>query len=129
MAHPNEALTREGYEAFAKGNQEVLDELIADDIVWHVPGNNPLSGDHVGKASVFTLFGRIVELSGGTLRQEIHDVLANDEHAVVMVVTRADREGKRLEDRQVHVLHVNNGKVTEFWNHFGNQTAVDEFWS
>jgi ketosteroid isomerase-like protein len=129
MAHPNEALTRKGYEAFAKGNMEALDELIADDIVWHVPGNNPLSGDHLGKAAVFTLFARIVELSSGTLNQEIHDVLANDEHAVVMVVTRAEREGKQLEDRQVHVLHVKDGKVTEFWNHFGNQSAVDEFWS
>lgn len=129
MAHPNEELTRKGYEAFGKGDLQTLNDLMADDVVWHVPGNNPLSGDYRGKEAVFGLFGRIVELSGGTLRQDIHDVLANDEHAVVMVVTHAERGGKNLDDRQVHVLHIKDGKVTEFWNHFGNQSAVDDFWS
>jgi hypothetical protein len=129
MAHPNEELTQKGYEAFAKGDLDTLNGLMADDLVWHVPGNNPLSGDYRGKEAVLGLFGKIMERSGGTLHQEIHDILANDEHAVVMVVSRAEREGKTLEDRQVHVLHLKDGKVTEFWNHFGDQNAVDEFWS
>jgi ketosteroid isomerase-like protein len=46
-----------------------------------------------------------------------------------MVENHAERQGKRLNDRQVHVLHLKDGKVTEFWNHFGDQNAVDEFWS
>lgn len=129
MGHPNEELTRRGYEAFGKGDMDTLNDLLSDDIVWHVPGNNPLSGDYRGKDAVYGLFAKIVEQSGGTLRQDIHDVLANDEHAVVMVVARAERQGKKLDDRQVHVLHLKDGKATEFWNHFGDQAAVDEFWS
>lgn len=129
MAHPNEDLVRRGYEAFGKGDMDKLNELLSDDIVWHVPGNNPLSGDYKGKEAVFGLFGKIMELSGGTLRQDIHDVLANDEHAVVLVVAHAERQGKKLEDRQVHVLHIKDGKATEFWNHFGDQSGVDNFWS
>jgi uncharacterized protein len=129
MAHPNEDLVRRGYEAFAKGDVDTLNSLISDDIVWHVPGRSPLAGDYKGKEAVFGLFGKIVELSGGTFGQDIHDVLANDEHALVMVENHAEREGKRLNDRQVHVLHLKDGKVTEFWNHFGDQYATDEFWS
>lgn len=129
MGHPNEELTRKGYEAFGKGDMDTVNELMSDEVVWHVPGNNPLSGDYRGKQAVFGLFGKIMELTEGSFRNDIHDVLANDEHAVVMVVAQAHRGEKLLDDRQVHVLHLKDGKVTEFWNHFGNQNAVDEFWS
>jgi ketosteroid isomerase-like protein len=129
MAHPNEDLARRGYEAFAKGDLDTLNSLMADELVWHVPGRGPLAGEYKGKEAVFGLFGKVVELAGGTFHQEIHDVLANDEHALVMVESHAERGDKRLNDRQVHVLHLKDGKLTEFWNHFGDQYAVDEFWS
>jgi uncharacterized protein len=129
MAHPNEDLARRGYEAFAEGDLDTLNSLMADDLVWHVPGRGPLAGKYKGKEAVFGLFGKVVELTGGTFRQDIHDVLANNEHALVMVESHAERAGKRLNDRQVHVLHLKDGKLTEFWNHFGDQYAVDEFWS
>jgi ketosteroid isomerase-like protein len=129
VAHPNEDLVRRGYEAFAKGDLDTLNSLLSDDIVWHVPGKSPVAGDHKGKEAVFGLFGKIAERSGGTFHQEIHDVLANDEHALAMVVARAEREGKRYEDKQVHVFHIKDGKAAEFWNHFGDQYAADEFWS
>ncbi len=39
-----EALRR-GYEAFQTGNLDLLrNELFDKDIVWHSPGNNPISG-------------------------------------------------------------------------------------
>jgi ketosteroid isomerase-like protein len=45
MSHPNEELTRRGFDAFAKGDVDTLRKLFA---VWHVPGRNQLSGDHRG---------------------------------------------------------------------------------
>jgi ketosteroid isomerase-like protein len=129
MAHPNEELVRRGYEAFAKGDLQTLNGLFADDIVWHTPGRNPIAGDHKGKDQVFGLFGKVAELSGGTFGLDIHDVLADDEHAVVLATAHGEREGKSIHDNQVHVFHVSNGKVTEFWGHAGDLYAVDEFWS
>lgn len=52
--------------------------FFADDIVWHVPGRNPLSGDYKGKEEVLGFFGKLMELTQGSLKQEIHDMLAND---------------------------------------------------
>lgn len=75
------------------------------------------------------LFGRAVELTGGTLRLELHDVLANDEHAVALFISRAERAGRRLEDHTVQVTHLGDGKVTEIWLHPGDAYAGDEFWS
>jgi ketosteroid isomerase-like protein len=127
MGNPNEDLLRQGYDAFGRGDMEWLTEHFADDIVWHVPGQNPFAGDHRGKEAIFALFAKQMELTGGSLRLEIHDVLANDEHGVALATATATREGKSLEDRQAHVFHVRGGKVTEFWSHPGDQRAVDEF--
>jgi ketosteroid isomerase-like protein len=38
MAHANEELLRQGYEAFSKGDMEALAALFAHDVVWHTPG-------------------------------------------------------------------------------------------
>lgn len=130
MAHPNEELTRRGYEAFANGDMEALDELFADDVSWYVPGNNPLSGEYRGKDEVFGFFGRVAEESGGTFRLELHDVLANDDHAVALVKTYGERNGRSLDGApQVHVSHIEDGQIVSFWNHPYEGSTFDEFWS
>lgn len=42
---------------------------------------------------------------------------------------RGEREGKTLEDRQAHVLHIKDRKVTEYWAHPGDQYTIDEFFA
>jgi uncharacterized protein len=129
MAHPNEDLVREGYQAFIKADMQKVSGFFADDIVWHVGGRGPLAGDYRGKDEVLGFLAKTMEMTGGTFTLEVHDILANDDHAVALVVARAQREGKTLEDRQAHVLHIRDGKVTEYWGHPGDQYAIDEFLS
>ena len=129
MAHPNEELVRKGYAAFGTGDMDTLGQLFAEDVVWNTPGKSQISGTRKGQQEVFELFGRIAELSGGTFSLDIHDLLANDEHAVALVTAKGSRDGKSIEDHQVHVFHISDGKVTEFWGHPTDQYAVDEFWS
>ena len=127
MAHPNEEVVRRGFEAFLSGDMGALNDLFADDIVWHAPGRNPLSGDHKGKEAVFETFRQLFEMTGGTFKVELHDILANDEHVIVLVHATAEREGKRLDDNGVQVFHVKDGKVAEQWLHPGDVYAGDEF--
>src|ERR671935_2644735 len=127
MAHPNEELIRRGYEAFGKGDMDTIRGLFADDIVWHAPGRSQFSGDFRGVDEVLGQFARLFEETNGTFNVEIHDVLANDEHVVVLAVARGERSGKTLEDRGVQVFHVKDGKVTEQWLHSEDQYAADEF--
>jgi ketosteroid isomerase-like protein len=129
MAHPNEELVRRGFEAFKSRDMGALNDLFADDIVWHAPGRNPLAGDHRGKEAVFATFGKLAEMTGGTFNVEIHDILANDEHVVVLAHATAERNGKRLDDNGVQVFHIRDGKVTEQWLHPGDVYAGDEFFS
>ena len=129
MAHPNEDLVRRGYAAFGTGDMATLRELFADDLVWHVGGRSPITGDYKGKDEVLGFFAKLAERAGGTFRVDIHDVLANDEHVVALVKVTGEREGKTLSDSGAQVFHVQGGKVSESWFHPGDAYAWDEFWS
>ena len=130
MAHPNEDLVRRGYAAFGSGDMATLNDLFTDGIVWHTPGRSPVSGDAVGKEAVFGYFAKLAELTGGSLKLELHDVLANDEHAVALMTSHAARpDGRTIDDIATQVFHISDGKVTESWFHPGDQYAADEFWS
>jgi uncharacterized protein len=131
MTHPNEDLLREAIAAFQQGDLEALqNKYFAEDIRFHSSGRSPISGDYEGVAQVFGLFGRLFELSGGTLSIDLHDVAANDEHGFALLTVRAEREGRQLADNEVLVAHPNaDRKAAEIWIQAGDQYAVDEFWS
>jgi len=127
--HPNVELARRGYEAFAKGDLATLTELLADDVVWHVQGGGPLSGDYHGRDQVFGFFGRIAEETGGTFRLDVHDILANDEHTVALATLTATRGGKSIEVPVANVTHNRDGQVTEFWSAVTDPEATLDFWA
>jgi ketosteroid isomerase-like protein len=129
MAHPNEELVRRGFDAFATGDIDTLRQLFDQDAIWHVPGRSPLSGDHRGLDAILGFLARTMELTGGTFRADVHDVVANDEHAVALYVTRGEREGRTLESRDVLVSHIRNGKLAEAWLLSADLYTVDEFFS
>lgn len=129
MEHPNAALVRRGFEAFATGDMATLDELIADDAVWHATGRGVLSGDFVGKEAIFgNNFARVPQETD-SFKQDIHAILADDEHAVALVNVSATRRGQTLEAQQVLVFHVRDGKATEVWITPVDPYAADEFWA
>jgi ketosteroid isomerase-like protein len=129
VAHPNEVLAREANAAFSRGDMDAMSQYWAEDILWHQPGRSLLAGDSEGVAQVLELFGRVFELSGGTLSAELRDVLASDEHAVMLLTLRAERAGKHFEDSTVQVIHIRDGKATEIWNYPADQYGWDEFWT
>jgi uncharacterized protein len=124
--HSNVARIRDGYAAFAKGDFGVLNDLFAEDLVWHDAGRNQTSGDYHGRDAVYGFFGKLMEVTGGTFRADVHAVLADDEHGVALVVLSASRDGRSVEVNEAHVFHLRDGKVIEFWNASTDQYAYDE---
>jgi uncharacterized protein len=131
MTHPNEELLQEAFAAFQRGDLAALEsKYFAQDIRFHVPGRSQVSGDYQGTGEVLAFFGRLFELSGGTLRLEVHDVIANDQHGVALYTVHAEREGRQLTDNEVLIAHPSaDGKAAEVWTQSGDQYAYDEFWS
>ena len=128
-AEANSAAVRRAYRALLKGDVLALEQLIAEDVVWHVPGRSGLAGDHPGREGIVRLFARLSERSGGSLRVDLHDVTASAEHAVALQELRATREGTKLASKQLVVFHIHAGRITEVWGP-ASMTPYedDEFW-
>jgi ketosteroid isomerase-like protein len=127
--HPNTEIARRAYNAFLSSDMQAMSDSMSDEIVWHAPGNNPISGTYRGKEEVFGMFAKLAGLLDGPMEMELHDILANDDHVVALLETRASRGDKRLEGRAVHIMHVADGRMTEFWNFPENPSAGDDFFS
>lgn len=129
MTHPNAELVRGGYEALARGEVATVVGLLADDIVWHVGGCNPLAGDYHGHDGVMGFFGKLMDMTGGAFRLDIHDIAATDDHVLAIVDVRAEKDGRSYDGNAIHVWHVRDGKAVEWRAIAVHQYANDEFWS
>jgi uncharacterized protein len=111
MAHPNEEVARSASEALSKGDMEGFLNLHTDDTVVHFPGRGPMAGDHRGKDGVAQMFQQQMQILDSPPQIENHDILANDDHVVVLNKTWGTRNGKTLELNQVVVMHIKGGKI------------------
>ena len=128
--HPHIVMFHQAHKAFERGDTEALRSWLADDVVWHEPGNNPLTGDYTGADAVFGLFGRIAAKTDGHFDTHLEDVLANGEHLVALLRLQAESGGKRIDMRRVNVYRVNpDGRVAERWGYVGDQAAFDDLFS
>lgn len=127
--HSNLERARAGYQAFATGDMATVNDLLADDIVWHSGGNNILTGDYEGKEAVLGFLARLMQETGGSFKNDVHDILANDDHGVALVTVSGTRGGKSLEGRVAQIFHMRDGRMTEFWTFSEDQDQFDEFWT
>jgi len=99
------------YAALNAGNLDRAAEYLSDDLVFH----SPVFPQPVGKGALVAASQRIVDATD-EYTLEIHDILANDQHVVAVFVVRGRRGERVLNERGVHVLHLDDeGKVAELW--------------
>src|SRR5258708_29002508 len=129
--NPNIERMERGYEALAKGDMETLrSELFQPDSVWHVPGDNPRSGDYSGAEQVLGLFGSLFETTGGTFRAHLTNITGKDDLVIGVGRASGSRNGKTMdEEPYAHVARIKDGKMAEAWIVNLNQDKVDQFYS
>jgi uncharacterized protein len=128
-AEDNARLLRRGYEAFSVGDMATLTELLAEDVVWHVPGKGGLSGDKRGRDAVFGYFGELASRSGGTFKVTVHDVIGGEQHTIGLHHDDAERGGMVINHNVVLVTHVTDGRFSEVWEVHEDLASNDAFWS
>ena len=125
----NGDLIRQGYEAFATGNLDRIREIFDDQIEWRVHGHSPLAGTYTGTDAVFGFFGKLLEVTDGTFQLDVHDVVANDDHVIVLARGTARRGDKVLDQDSVHVWHIRDGRALAFEGYDQDEAAGDEFFA
>jgi ketosteroid isomerase-like protein len=123
--HPNATLLRGLLEAFATGDVSREERAFAEDITWHAPGTNRFSGRFEGRDAVVRRLDAMQE-AGIVSRFDVHDVVANDEHAIALVHQHLEvADGRRYYQQLVPVAHVRAGRIVEFWTMNQDQAVLD----
>lgn len=128
-AQASAAMIGSAYDAFSSVDIEGAFAVFAEDILWHVPGRGPLSRDYRGHAEVLRFFQHFMELSSGTFRVRVDDILAKGDLVVVLCTESAQRGSRSWLSPQVHVWTVRDSRAAVFRQYQGDQQAEDEFWS
>ncbi len=123
----NEQRVRSGYAAFAAGDLPAVEQLFHPDATWHARRLGQLGGDHEGWPSIAAFFGRTMELTNGTFTVTLEDTLSNDAHVAAVVRSRGERDGRTLDEQQLHLFRLDDGQVVEVWQFAG--AGADEFWA
>ncbi len=114
-------------DALAKGDIEQAVQYFADDAVWHLLGKSVVSGDYKGREAIMRLLQRVFQMTGGTFRLKLIDIMASAEYVALWPRITAARGGKMLDVKLSMIFKVCNGKIVETWNH--RQPALDAFLS
>jgi uncharacterized protein len=124
--HKNEVLIRDHLAKLSTGDVHGALDDYTEDAVLHYPGRNALSGTHRGRGEIATFLGQAMSLTSGTFRPEVHDALANDDHAIVLVACRAERDGTTFEWLATDVYHTDGNRISEHWIFENDQHSVDQ---
>jgi len=64
----------------------------------------------------------------GTFQEDVENVLANDQHGIVLARRRIHTRWQQHEYRTVHVYEIRDGKLASCWEHPRGQAAFDAAW-
>jgi ketosteroid isomerase-like protein len=118
------ALIRDSLDAFNRGDVEAAAEFLADDVEWHEIGRaEPI----VGKAALASRYGAAIP--GWEITAELHDVLANDDHAIALVTATAGMGGRSFTYRTAEIFHIRDGKIAARWAFSDDTAAINAFFA
>ena len=128
--HANAALLRRLFDAFAERDVAVVGELLAEDVVWTVPGEMPVAGEHRGRRPVVRFLGRTTRLTEGTYRSELRYALGGEDRAVAVYRATGRRpDGRTLDLDQILLCRVEGGQLVEVRAVPTDQAAFEAFWA
>ena len=111
--------TRYFDEVFRKGNLDIIDELVAPDVVSH----NPWPGQRPGAAGLKDTM-RLFRSAFPDLAIEMVHMLADDDKVLAYIVARGTHRGElmgtrptgnQIEYEEAIVLRLENGTIAEHW--------------
>jgi ketosteroid isomerase-like protein len=118
------AVVRRYADAWVRGDTAAIVAAYADDVVLHYFGDNPIAGEHRGKAVALAVMAKYSQaVKRGT--PKIHDVFGGNDHAVMLATERWGEGADAVELNRVLLYHVRDGKLAECWIYDADQTFVD----
>jgi acyl-CoA thioesterase FadM/ketosteroid isomerase-like protein len=111
------------------GALQPVEKLLAEGVIWHVPGSSPIAGDYHGRASVTAYFRLRRELAGGSIEITKVTEAGHDAALVQLADGRASLGGAEAVWRTAGVYRVAGGRIAEAWLVPLDQQHFDRVWA
>jgi len=128
MAHSLESTIREAYSAFGRGDVDGYLSACTKDFTFNIPGRGAIAGTFRGAEGRYELARKAMEGTAETFREDVEDVLVNNQHAVVLVRHRFTRGGTQRDYRTAHVNTARDGVLAECWEQRRDPDAFEQAW-
>jgi ketosteroid isomerase-like protein len=116
------------YKAFISGDLAALTDILDPDVTLHVAGENWLAGDYAGRDAALGFFGSLFSYSEGTVRLDVHDVIAGDSYVVGLHRSHAGRGDRApVTTDNVLIARVVDQRITAVWINPWKQKEEAEF--
>jgi ketosteroid isomerase-like protein len=117
------------FDALGRGDVPTALAQLGDTVVWHQPGANRFSGDHVGAQGVGALLGGMMEASQGSFQLEVTGpAMVNGDLVAVPVRFSGNAGGVSMDLAGVDLLTVREGKIVEVHLFSEDGGVEDRFW-
>ena len=114
----------------AGGTARRLDQLLAPDVTWTVPGASRIAGTYRGIEQVLGYFELRRDLADRTFQMTRRDVLAGEGSRIAALTDgSATIRGTRHSWSTVGLYEVNAGRIAACWLLALDQPAFDAIWS
>ena len=103
-------------------------DCYADDFTLHYFGNNPFTGDHVGKEAALNT---LLEVGAKAPRKliAVDDIMAGPNTAVIVAREEVNIDGEVFEIGRLLRYRVSGNQFTECWLYEEDQALIDRAWS
>jgi 2'-5' RNA ligase len=114
--------------AYAGEGTDGVRSLLADDVIWHVPGASAIAGEHRGVDAVLAYLEKRRAMTDSTFRVTVHGAELIAGRVVQLAGGRAVRAGRELTWETLGVFRVADGQIAECWLVPFDAAAFDEIW-
>ena len=129
MQHANAQLLEKLYKDLNQGNVEGFLAGCADNVTFQIAGKSKLAGKYTKADFAIGIAAKLKEMSGGTFKMEVHDIMASDRHGLVLGTMSLTRNGKPTEYRTVHVWRIEGGKPVAWYEYPRDLYQYDAIWT
>lgn len=112
------------HDAYNRRDREALLACLADDVVWHVEGDNPSAGVYEGRQRVWEAVFDPLWASPARIQDD--NVLEHGEHVIALQRALHNFGDGERTWRAVEVLRIAGDHVAERWEFTSDRASLDE---
>ena len=117
--HPNVDTVNRMTEAIFTQDHDTLAKIFTDDLIFHLRGPHPLTGDHPGLGGLLGVIGSFFEATGGQIELDQQFCIGADGWAAEWEHATLRHDGNTLESRNAFVYRFRGDRIAEMWMFLG----------